>query len=125
MMFSSPENHMDFLLGLAMGMAVSYLITRLIIWATMRQIEREGIEVDQLIQRMKEKVQDSIVQARLEEHQGMFYLYRVDNSEFIAQGRTHDEIRKITDQRLPNLPVYVTEAEDAVLERYHATKNPA
>lgn len=116
---------MDFLLGLAVGVAVSYLITRLIVWMTLRQIEREGIEVEQLIQSMKQKVQERIVQARLEEHQGMFYLYRVDNDEFIAQGRTHDEIQRITDQRLPDLPVYVTEAEDSVLERYRATKNPA
>jgi len=114
---------MDFFLGLAVGVAVSYLITRFIVWATMRQIEREGIEVEQLIQNMKQRVQERIVQARLEEHQGMFYLYRVDNNEFIAQGRSHAEIKTITDKRLPDLPVYVTEAEDSVMERYSATKN--
>lgn len=116
---------MNFFVGLIMGMALSYIIHRIIIWTTLRQMEREGIEIDELLERVKKKVAERVVQARLEEHQGVFYLYRLDNGQFIAQGRTHDEIERLTELRIPNLSVYVTEADEAVLERYRATKNPA
>ena len=116
---------MNFFIGFAMGMALSYIIQRIIIWATLRQMEREGIEIDELLERAKQKVAEKVVQARLEEHHGVFYLYRVDNGEFIAQGSSHAEVERLTELRIPNLPVYVTEADEAVMERYRATKNPA
>ena len=113
---------MDFIVGFVIGLAVSYIITRVIVWLTLKQIEREGIEVEELLERVKKKVAEKVVQARLEEHQGVFYLYRIDNGEFIAQGRSHVEVERLTELRIPNLPVYVTEADDAVMERYRATK---
>ena len=115
---------MNFFIGFVMGIALSYLIHRFIVWSTLKQMEREGIEIDELLERVKKKVAESVVQARLEEHQGIFYLYRLDNGEFIAQGSSHDEVERLTELRIPNLPVYVTEADEAVMERYRATQKP-
>jgi hypothetical protein len=114
----------EFILGFTSGLIVSYIIVKVVVWSTLRQLEQDDIRVDELIDKMKQKIQSSIVQARLEEHQGVFYLYRVDNDEFIAQGRTHAEVEARAEQRIPNLPVYVTQAEESALERYRATKNP-
>lgn len=110
------------LLGIFLGIFVSYVAMRVVVWATMRQIEREGIEIEALLDKMKEKARQQIIEARLEEHQGEFFLYRVDTGEFIAQGATAQEITERTDRRIHNLPVIVTEADSAVLERYRATK---
>ena len=116
---------MNFIIGFVLGMALSYIIHRFIVWSTLKQMEREGIEIDELLERVKQKVAEKVVQARLEEHQGVFYLYRVDTGEFIAQGSSHAEVERLTELRIPNLPVYVTEADEAVMERYRATQNVA
>ena len=111
-----------FILGICLGMFVSYVAMRIVVWATLRQIERQGIQIEDLVQKMKEKVQVPVIPARLEEHQGEFFLYRADTGEFIAQGTTAQEITERTDRRIHDRPVMVIEAESAVMERYRATK---
>jgi len=111
-------------LGVLLGMLISYIAVRIMIWVTLRQIERQGIMIEALLQKMREK-QQQVIEARLEQHQGEFFLYRVDNGEFIAQGRTAQEITERTDRHIHDRPVVVTEAESEVMERYRATKTVA
>jgi hypothetical protein len=111
-----------FVLGLCAGVVVSYLWVKFIIWSTMRQIEREGIEIKELMAQLQKQKKAMIVEARLEEHQGEFFLYRVDNGEFIAQGATAQEISDRTDIRIRGHAVVVTQSDDVVMERYRATK---
>jgi hypothetical protein len=115
----------SFVLGICVGMGVAYVMMRIVVWATLRQMERRGIEIENLVQKIKQDAQASVVEARLEEHQGEFFLYRVDNGEFIAQGTTAKEITARTDQRIHDKAVVVTQANDGVMERYRATKNLA
>jgi hypothetical protein len=103
-------------------MLIVYIVVKIMIWATLRQIERQGVEIDSLIASMQAKAREPVIEARLEEHQGEFFLYRVDNGEFIAQGATAGEIVERTDKRIRDRPVMVIEADDGVLERYRATK---
>jgi hypothetical protein len=112
-------------LGILLGWLIAYIAMRVVVWITMRQIEREGIEIDTLLEKMREKAREQIIEARLEEHQGEFFLYRKDTGEFIAQGATAQEITERTDRRIHNMPVVVTEADEGVLERYRATKTMA
>ena len=109
-------------LGILLGWLTAYIIMRVVVWATMRQIEREGIEIDALLEKMREKAREQVIEARLEEHQGEFFLYRKDTGEFIAQGATAQEITERTDRRVYHMPVVVTEADEGVMERYRATK---
>lgn len=113
----------EFALGVVVGMMVAYIIVKVVVWSTLRQMERDNIEIDKLLERVKKKPAEKVIRARLEEHRGIFYLYRLDNGEFIAQGRSHAEIERLTELRIPNLPVYVTEADESVMERYRATQN--
>jgi len=111
-----------FILGFCAGVLVSYLWVKFIVWSTMRQIEKEGIEIKELMARLQKQKKDMIVEARLEEHQGEFFLYRVDNGEFIAQGVTAKEISDRTDARIRDHAVVVTQSDAEVMERYRATK---
>jgi hypothetical protein len=110
------------LLGILLGWLTAYIAMRVVVWTTMRQIEREGIEIDTLLDKLREKAREQVIEARLEEHQGEFFLYRKDTGEFIAQGATAQEITERTDRRIHHMPVVVTEADDGVMERYRATK---
>lgn len=111
-----------FVLGLGVGVLTSYIIVKIVVWVTIRQIQRQGIEIEQFINQLRQHSKDILVEARLEEHHGEFYLYRVDNGEFIAQGTTAQEITERTDQRIRDKTVVVTESDAEVLSRYRATK---
>lgn len=115
----------SFVLGMCVGMGVAYVMMRIVVWATLRQMERRGVEIENLVHKIKQDAQALVVEARLEEHQGEFFLYRVDNGEFIAQGTTAQEIQDRTDKRISGQAVVVTESDDGVMERYRATKNLA
>jgi hypothetical protein len=112
----------SFVLGIVIGMGLAYVMMRIVVWATLRQMERQGIEIENLVQKIKQDAQASVIEARLEQHQGEFFLYRKDTGEFIAQGATAQEITERTDRRIYHMPVVVTEADEGVLERYRATK---
>ena len=114
----------EFILGFCLGFLVAYGIVKIVVWSTLRQLDRDNIKVDELIDKMKQKIEDKIIAARMEEHQGVFYLYRADNNEFIAQGINADEIDEKTMQRFGKKSVVVTDAEDQVLSRYLATRQP-
>lgn len=111
-----------FVLGFGAGVLISYAIVKIVVWATMRQIEREGIEIQALMNQLRQHRKNILVEARLEEHHGEFYLYRIDNGEFIAQGTTAQEITERTDKRIRDKTVVVTESDEAVMARYRATK---
>ncbi len=114
----------EFILGFCLGLLVAYVTVKIVVWSTLRQLEQDNIEVDELIDKMKQKIENNIITARMEEHQGLFYVYRADNNEFIAQGATADEIDEKTMQRFGKKSVIVTDAEDQVLSRYLATRQP-
>lgn len=115
----------EFILGIFTGILIHYITMRIVVWATLRQMERRGIEIENLVQKIRQDAQALVVEARLEEHQGEFFLYRVDNGEFIAQGTTAREIQDRTEKRITGRAVVVTESDDEVMERYRATKNLA
>ena len=115
----------EFALGIVVGMMVAYVIVKVVVWSTLRQLERDNIEIDELMTKITKKIENNIIAARMEEYQGQFYIYRTDNNEFIAQGATAAEIDAHTDQRFGKKSVIVTDADPAVLSRYLATKNTA
>jgi hypothetical protein len=112
----------SFILGICVGMGMAYVIMRMVIWVTLRQMERRGIEIENLVQKIKQDAQALVIEARLEEHQGEFFLFRKDTGEFIAQGATAQEITERTEKRILGRAVVVTESDDEVMERYRATK---
>jgi len=114
----------EFILGFCLGFLVAYGIVKIVVWSTLRQLERDNIEVDELIDKMKQKIENNIIAARMEEHQGLFYVYRADNNEFIAQGATADEIDERAHERFGKKSIIVTDAEEQVLSRYLATRRP-
>ncbi len=112
----------EFALGVVVGMMVAYIIVKVVVWSTLRQLERDNIEIDELMEKVTKKIENNIIAARMEEHQGQFYLYRTDNNEFIAQGATAAEVDAHTDTRFGKKSVIVTDADPQVLSRYLSTK---
>lgn len=105
------EMVMTFLVWYAIGWAIWQFIVRP--WV-MRRLERKIAELELVL----EKTVENIVEAKIEEHHGQFYLFDKTTDTFLAQGFTAQEI---ADKMKKTLQVYVTEGDPDVIQRFKNT----
>lgn len=66
----------------------------------------------------------AVIPARLDEHNGIFLLHRIDNNEFLAQGTSAAELERRTLERIgSDGMIVVTDSDAGVLSRYRISKN--
>lgn len=114
-----------FVLGTVLGFIVHQLWVYFVVWKTMREL-REGAhqELAQVLEQLDE-VSERFVPCRLEHENGVFYLYRQDTNEFVAQGRTPQELGEAADQRYPRCVLIAKDMDPEVRELYQSAKSHA
>jgi hypothetical protein len=101
----------EFLIGAAAGAIVGYVVLRIMIHVALSRAERElGLLV-----RAVEIYEASIISARVEQIDGVFYVYDTRDDSFLAQGHSVDELRDRIQSRVKHARVLVTEGEESVL----------
>lgn len=103
-----------FLVGILLGVIVSWFIIRKLLLAMSQVAHHRQQEIAE------------IIAAKVEEINGIFYVYDIDKHEFLAQGHTSEEIQTRLRSRFPishfpRLCVFVVEGEPAVIERLNST----
>lgn len=112
-----------FFLGVVVGVILHQIYVKFVVWQTLREMKRNGIDFEDLFdQNLRSDRQDQVVKARLEQHGNLFLLYDAVTSEFIAQGNSATEIEGQVNQVRPNQAVIVIDSDPAVLARYRKTK---
>ena len=104
----------------ALGIVAHQIWVKIVVWHTLREMRRAGIDIDELLRDDEEVVKDTRVECRLEEHQGIWFLYRKDTGEFVAQGRTEQELGEAVKARFPNKFVYASDVDDELRQKYSA-----
>jgi hypothetical protein len=104
----------------ALGIFAHQLWVKIVVWHTLREMRRAGIDIEELLRDETEPVKDTRVECRLEEHQGMWFLYRKDTGEFVAQGRNKQELADAVTSRFPDKLVVATDIDDEVRQRFAA-----
>ena len=111
---------MDFFTGLVLGIAVGVFIVLMFI----KSAVREALEsADGSLNRLKQLVEQEIehvVQTRVEEHAGVYYIYNIEDGAFLGQGTTLDEVVASVTKRLPNTNVNITEGDIEVIKKLRA-----
>lgn len=108
---------MEFAAGIIVGMIITAVLVNIAWRMATRQAERD---IEQLVESIR-ALKDNQVQARVEEADGVFYVYRVDDNSFLAQGTTMAELKQRIESRMRDARVYVTQGDAEVLERLKAT----
>ena len=99
----------EFALYALLGYSVSVFVISTV--KTYNKI-KEADEIMANTEEIKDVIAKLII-VNVEKHGDMFYLYEVGTENFIAQGRTKDEIADVCIQRFPNkLVVLSTEQEN-------------
>ncbi len=108
---------MEFLLGIIIGAVSTYLVGYLVMKSIERRVESQ---LAALLEEMADRAQQTI-NARVEEHQGVFYVYNTKDNMFMAQGSTLAEIRATIEARWKEFRVYLTEGDDATIQALKKT----
>ena len=101
----------EFIIGAAAGVIIGYVVFRIIIHIAVSRAEREL----ELLIRAVEIYQASTIPARVEQIDGVFYVYDTRDDSFLAQGQTVTELRSRIESRVKHARVLVTEGEESVL----------
>ena len=101
----------EFLLGAAAGAIIGYVVLRILVHIAVRRTEKEL----ELLIRAVEIYQASTIPARVEQIDGVFYVYDTRDDSFLAQGQTVTELRDRIESRVKHARVLVTEGEESVL----------
>jgi len=105
------EMVMTFLIWYAIGWALFNWIVRP--WI-IRRLEKRIAELELVL----EQVNENVVEAKVEEHHGQFYLFDKNTDTFLAQGSTAQEV---ADKMKKSLQVYVTAGDPNVIQRFKST----
>ena len=68
-------------------------------------------ELDQSISKTLKTLKDKIVPARIEEENGILFLYNDETNEFLGQGKNFEELEKLIKEKYPNKIFNVPQAE--------------
>ena len=101
----------EFLIGAAAGVIIGYVVLRILVHIAMSRTEREL----ELLARAVEIYQASTIPARVEQINGVFYVYDTRDNSFLAQGQTAAELRSRIESRIKHARVLVTEGEESVI----------
>jgi hypothetical protein len=107
----------SFFYGVFAGIVLTTIVVNIVLRRATRRAEQQLEEMVQAIQALSANQ----VQARVEEDNGVFYVYRADDNTFLAQGTTMSELRERIESRMKDAMVYVTEGDPEVLARLKAT----
>jgi len=114
---------MEFFTGLVLGIAVGVFIVLMFI----RSAVREALEsADGSLNKLKQLVEEEIertVKTRVEEHNGVYYIYNIKDGAFLGQGTTLTEIKDCIAKRLPNTNVDITEGDIGTIKKLRSELN--
>ena len=111
---------MEFLISFVLGLAVGVFIVLMFI----RSAVREALEsADDSLNRLKNLVEQEIertVQTRVEEHDGIYYIYNVKDGAFLVQGSTLKEVKDSIEKQFPDTNVNITQDDIDVINKLKA-----
>lgn len=107
----------SFIIGFFAGMIVTAVALKIALNIAVKRAE----QTLEALQEAMEKIQTDMIPARVEQHNGMFYVYSIRDNSFLAQGTTLAELKTRIESRMKDARVVVNEGDPAVIEALKAT----
>ena len=106
-------------MSFVMGIMAHQVWVKIVVWHTLREMRRAGIDIEKMLREDEPEVTRDIA-CRLEQHDGIWFLYNADNNEFVAQGRTRQELDAAVAQRFPDRRVVARDVDEEIRARFLA-----
>lgn len=107
----------SFFIGFLAGALVASVVLRIALSIATRRAEEQ---LEALMAALK-TVSAKHIAARVEQHDGVFYVYRLDDDTFLAQGNSLTELSQRIEDRMKDARVFVTEGDPKVVSALKAT----
>ena len=104
---------MEFIIGLLVGVFGVYLFINWYANAIIQSIQDSQLKT----------VGTGAIPAKVEEIDGIFYIYAVDKNEFLAQGINSQELLAHLNSRMPDAHICVIEGDPEVMQKFKAATN--
>ena len=108
----------EFIVGVVLGTVVTGLVLLLFAQWLVRRAEAN---INAITAELKQ-LAENIIPARVEQHDGVFYVYNTRDGSFIAQGTSIDEIKARIEERMKDATVMVTEGDQSVLDQLKSSR---
>jgi len=101
-------------------MALTVLMWYVIAWALFHLAIKPWLirRLETRIGELKKALEAAIIEAKVEEHHGQFYLFDANTDVFLAQGYTATEVAA---KMKKSMHVHVTTGDPDVIQRFNAT----
>lgn len=109
----------ELIVGVVFGVVLGALMFRIMIYFAVRRAQGE---LENLITVMN-RLQENMIMCRVEQHEGVFYVYNTRDQSFVAQGKTLSELQQAVESRWRDVDIYLTEGDQAVLQSLKATES--
>ena len=103
----------EFVIGMVAGVVITVVVA---VWVVKGLVARAEADIDAIVAEIK-KTAENIIPARIEQHDGVFYVYNTRDGSFIAQGTSLAEIKARIEERMKDATVMVTEGDTDVLQK--------
>jgi len=103
---------LEFILGVITGSMALYLLAAVLFNRYLNKIQQAVDEREQ---------QDLIIRARVEQIDNQFYIYNIDENEFLVQGRDMKELVDNLELRKPGAVIGVVDGDEQAIQNLKAT----
>ena len=107
----------EFIVGLVFGIALTLVAVRILLTIAVRRAEATIQALEQAI----DALNSSTITARVEEHDGVFYVYNADDDTFLVQGSSMNELQEKLESQYQNKNIVVTQGDESVMARLKNT----
>lgn len=111
-----------FALGTILGIVLHKLWVRLVVWHTLREMERAGIDINEILDDAKAVKVVSTLDLRIEADRDQFFFYDAHSRAFLAQGHSYEEIWQKLAPVAQGRTIRVIDGDDDAFERFQKTK---
>jgi hypothetical protein len=85
----------DFLLGTLFG----FVLYRFTVFVSVYFLEKR---IEEKVEQTMKEIRKSLIPSKIEYTNGVYYMFNRETDEFLAQGKTFDELEKVAREKHPN-----------------------
>ena len=109
---------MDLLIDILIGLVLGWFVVKVIEGYQRAKLKRQINEAISEMQEISKEVKTNLIVVNVEKYNDVFYLYDRDTNEFIAQGKTIEEISENCQKRFKDKTII---ADEDVLREFGLT----
>lgn len=109
----------EFAIGFFVGIMVFYIILKMMLHVVIKNFEEQVLS---RINTHHDGAPTSDIAVRIEEYNGVFYVYNIADDMFLGQGSTFTEIKQVLEEKNPNSNVFIAEGDESVIDKIKISK---